>query len=176
MFKLRFAESQVPRYAERYSDSENDGDLRAALRPQILKRGFLTRNEFLQICEWKTRRSKSRCAQNSAFAVETISRAALATSDESLKMDLFRTFTGVEWPTASTLLHFGDRRPYPILDYRALWSLGYDKPPHYTMAFWLEYLAFTRRLARRLKHDIRTLDRALWQYSKERQRAPTHAA
>jgi hypothetical protein len=37
------------------------------------------------------------------------------------------------------------------------------------MEFWLEYLAFTRRLARRLRLDIRTLDRALWQFSKARQ-------
>jgi hypothetical protein len=48
--------------------------------------------------------------------------------------------------------------------------LGLGKPPHYTMEFWLEYLAFTRRLARRLKLDIGTLDQALWQYSKARQR------
>ena len=77
---------------------------------------------------------------------------------------------GVEWPTASTLLHFCDRRPYPILDFRALWSLGYSKAPRYTMEFWLAYLNFTRQLARRLELDIGTLDRALWQYSKERQR------
>lgn len=169
MFKLRFPARQLRLYAERFADSDNGEDLRLGLRPTVLERGFLTRGEFLRICEWKTQRSKSRCAQNSAFVVETISRAALGTSDEALKMDLFRTLAGVEWPTASTLLHFCDRRPYPILDYRALWSLGYDKPPHYTMAFWLEYLAFTRRLARRLGVNIRTLDRALWQYSKERQ-------
>ena len=85
-------------------------------------------------------------------------------------MDLLRTLAGVEWPTASTLLHFCDERPYPILDYRALWSLGYAKPPHYTMEFWLEYLEYTRGLAKRLRQDIRTVDRALWQYSKARQR------
>jgi hypothetical protein len=176
VFKLRFAESQVTRFAERYSYAENDDELRVVVRPAVLARGFLKRDEFLAICEWKTQRSKSRCARNSAFTVETLSRAALATTDESLKMDLLRTLYGVEWPTASTLLHFCDRRPYPILDYRALWSLGCDKVPRYTMKFWLEYLAFTRGLARRLKQDIRTLDRALWQYSKERQGSRTHAA
>ena len=169
MFKLRFPARQLPRYAERFPDSGDDAELRLEVRQKVLERGFLRRAEFLRICEWKTQRSKARCARNSAFLVETISRAALATSDEALKMDLLRTLAGVEWPTASTLLHFCDRRPYPILDYRALWSLGYDTPPHYTMAFWLEYLAFTRRLARRVGTDIRTLDRALWQYSKERQ-------
>ena len=64
---------------------------------------------------------------------------------------------------ASTLLHFCDKRPYPILDYRALWSLGYTEKPHYTMKFWLKYLAYVRELAEHLTQDIRTIDRALWQ-------------
>jgi hypothetical protein len=176
VFKLRFAERQLRKWADQYSYTANDGELRGIVRPAVLSRGYLERTEFLKICEWKTQRTKSRCAQNSAFTVETISRAALATSDEALKIDLLRTFCGVEWPTASTLLHFCDRKPYPILDYRALWSLGHDKPPHYTMEFWLAYLDFTRRLAKRLKEDIRTVDRALWQYSKARQRPARHAA
>jgi hypothetical protein len=99
-----------------------------------------------------------------------LTQAALATRDEALKMDLLRRLSGVEWPTASTLLHFCDGRPYPILDYRALWSLGYARPPHYTMPFWLGYVAYVRELARQSGHPIRTVDRALWQYSKARQR------
>jgi hypothetical protein len=85
-------------------------------------------------------------------------------------MDLLRRLHGVEWPTASTLLHFCDVRLYPILDYRALWSLGYSHPPPYTMAFCLSYVAYVRELARRSGQPIRTVDRALWQYSKARQR------
>ena len=176
MFTLRFPESQVQHWAERYSYSGDDGHLRDELRPLILNRGYLNKDEFLEICKWKTQRTKSRCASNDDFTIRTISRAALASSDEPLKMDLFRTLTGVEWPTASTLLHFCDARPYPILDYRALWTLGFSEPPHYTTAFWVEYVAFTRGLARRLDLDIRTLDQALWQYSKARQRAGRHAA
>jgi hypothetical protein len=168
VFTLRFPESQVSRWAGQYSYGDDDG-LREVIRPVVLARGFLRKSEFLRICEWKTPRSKSRCARNEEFTVRTVSRAAFATSDESLKMDLLRTLAGVEWPTASTLLHFCDVRPYPILDYRALWSLGFDRTPHYTMEFWLEYLAFARRLAKRLRLDIGTLDRALWQYSRARQ-------
>ena len=173
-FKLRFPESQVVRWASRYSYTTDDSDLRERVRPAALARGYLTRDEFLHVCAWKTQRSRSRCARNGEFTVRTVTRAAFSTTDESLKMDLLRTLPGVEWPTASTLLHFCDHRPYPILDFRALWSLGYQQPSHYTMGFWLAYLAFTRDIAGRLGHDIRTLDRALWQYSKERQ--PTREA
>ena len=42
--------------------------------------------------------------------------------------------------------------------------------PNYTMEFWLAYLDFTRTLADRLRLHIRAVDRALWQYSKARQR------
>jgi hypothetical protein len=169
-FMLRFDESRVAHWAARYSYDLDDTRLRTDVRGAVLKRGFLTRPEFLEICAWKTQRSKSKCAKNDRFTIETITRAAFASSDEGLKMDLLRTLVGVEWPTASTLLHFGDIRPYPILDFRALWSLGYLKPPRYTTAFWLGYLQFTRTLADRLATDTRTLDRALWQYSKEKQR------
>jgi hypothetical protein len=168
-FRLRFPESQLAEFAERYSYTANDGELNDVVRPTVRARGHLEREEFLQICRWKTARSKSRVAGNNQFTVRTITRAAFATKDESLKMDLLRTLDGVEWPTASTLLHFCDEQPYPILDYRALWSLGYDKPPHYTMESWLAYLDFTRRLAKRLRQEIRTIDRALWQCSKEQQ-------
>jgi len=144
--------------------------LRRRLRPVVRSRGYLNRDEFLEICRWKSPRTQPWCAQNDEFTVETVTRAAFTIRDESLKIDLLRTMKGIEWPTASTLLHFCDRRPYPILDYRALWSLGYGKVPRYSMGFWLEYLRFTRGLARRLGVDIGTLDRALWQYSKERQR------
>jgi hypothetical protein len=176
VFKLRVTESQIPLWADRYSNAVNDGHLRDDLRPTVLKRGYLNRDEFLAICKWKTQRTKSRCATNDEFIIRTISRAAFATDDEALKIDLLRTLRGVEWATASTLLHFCDERPYPILDYRALWSLGFSKPPHYSMEFWLEYLAYTRNLAKRLKIDIHALDQALWQYSKVRQRPGPHAA
>ena len=170
MFKLRLTESQILLWAARYANTANDGGLRDKLRPRVLKRGYLKRDEFLDICKWKTQRTKARCAANDEFTIRTISRAAFASSDEALKIDLLRTLKGVEWPTASTLLHFCDERPYPILDYRALWSLGFRDPPHYSTEFWLEYLAYTRGLAKRLKIDIRALDQALWQYSKARQR------
>jgi hypothetical protein len=77
---------------------------------------------------------------------------------------------GVSWPTASVVLHFCDTRRYPILDFRALWSLGYATPPAYNLEFWLAYTTFTRALARRRGLSMRILDRALWQYSSEHQR------
>jgi hypothetical protein len=169
VFKLRFPRQRIPEWSKAYSYDGSDARFLSEIRLAVQKRGYLTAAEFRDICYWKTPRSQSRCRQNTADEIRVLSRAALATTDEALKMELLRLLHGVEWPTASTLLHFCDRRPYPILDYRALWSLGYSRPPRYTMPFWLSYVGYVRRLARTTGHSIRTVDRALWQYSKARQ-------
>ncbi len=65
------------------------------------------------------------------------------------------------------LLHFGHGDPYPILDFRALASLGVEQPSSYTFKFWWSFVLACRELAERHQVDMRTLDRALWQYSLE---------
>jgi hypothetical protein len=102
--------------------------------------------------------------------VAEATQVALAAKNEELKIGALRILAGVEWPTASVILHLCDRRPYPILDVRALWSVGYKRPPVYNFDFWWKYVRFTRDLARRSRCSMREVDRALWQYSKEKQR------
>ena len=170
MFRLRFPLDQIPRWAGGYSYGDGDDRLLLEVRPLVRRRGWLTAAEFRELCYWKTPRSRSRVRRNTGDEIRTLTRAALATADDGLKMELLRLLHGVDWPTASTILHFCDRRPYPILDYRALWSLGYARPPHYTMPFWLGYVAYVRALARQSGQSLRTVDRALWRYSKARQR------
>ena len=108
---------------------------------------------------------------NSPDIVEAVTRAALESPHENVKIGVLRALRGVSWPTASVILHFCDTKPYPILDLRALWSLGYPKPPAYTLEFWLEYTKFTCDLSQRTGKSMRIVDRALWQYSNERQRS-----
>jgi hypothetical protein len=170
MFRLRFPLDQISRWAAGYSYGDGDDRLLLEVRPLVRRRGWLTTAEFRELCYWKTPRSQSRVRRNTGDEIRTLTRAALATADDRLKMELLRLLHGVDWPTASTILHFCDRRPYPILDYRALWSLGYARPPHYTMPFWLGYVDYVRDLVRRSGQPMRTVDRALWQYSRIRQR------
>lgn len=167
-FRPRISTAEFIGWSTRFPGDPSEPAL-AALRPRVLARGHLTRPEFLRLCEWKSPRSRPRCRENTAAAIRALTRAAFASPDDGVKMDLLRLLRGVGWPTASVILHFCDERPYPILDVRALWSLGYDKPPHYNTAFWLAYVEYTRALSARLDTDMRTLDKALWQYSKEKQ-------
>jgi hypothetical protein len=101
--------------------------------------------------------------------IQAITRTALSAPDEPRRIKVLTTINGVSWPMASVLLHFGHADRYPILDFRALWSLEVDTPPVYTFSFWWEYTQACQKLATNAGVSMRTLDRALWQYSKENQ-------
>ena len=72
-------------------------------------------------------------------------------------------------PARSVVLHFFHNDPYPILDFRALWSISLDVPSQYDFDFWWNYVEYCRALSTESHLDMRQLDRALWQYSKENQ-------
>jgi hypothetical protein len=166
-FVLQFDPALLRRYAARYSYPA-EGRIVDEIGPTARERGWYTKGEFIEICTWKSPRSASRAARlNSAASIEEITRVALSATAEELRIWAPQALSFVSWPTASVLLHFGHRERYPILDYRALESLGERRPAAYSMPFWLEYLEATRRLAIENNVDMRTLDRALWQWSTE---------
>ncbi len=168
-FRLRFPERDIPSWAARYE--YDDTEVQDTIAPAARARGHLTRDEFLSLCRWKTPRSQPRCASNPASFIEEATRVALASTHEEVKIGVLLLLRGVSWPTASVILHFCDGAKYPILDYRALWSLSVAQPAQYTFPFWWAYATFTRTLHQSTRYSMRTIDRALWQYSKERQRA-----
>lgn len=168
-FRLRFPVRDITYWAVRYPDAV-DGLIENEIASAARSRGYLTRPEFLSLCKWKTPRTQRGCRRNESSLIRGATRVALSTEDEELKILALTLLQGVEWPTASVILHFCARQPYPILDVRALWSLGRSKSQSYDFRFWSEYTAFTRNLARSAGVSMRVLDRALWQYSRERQR------
>jgi hypothetical protein len=165
-FELQFPATDIEAFAGRFPELD-DSRYRAA-GAAALVRGRYTRAEFIAVCGWKTRRSASKVAGNSAAAVGRATRSALAAGDEASRMEALLELDGVGVPTASTLLYFVFPDDYPILDVRALESLGVKGRSTYTVGFWLHYLAACRDLAARHAVDLRTLDKALWQFSKER--------
>lgn len=69
---------------------------------------------------------------------------------------------------ASVVLHWFHPDPYPILDFRACWSLGLEDETC-NLSFWFAYVSQFRDLMDRTGLTKRQLDRALWQLSKENQ-------
>jgi hypothetical protein len=168
LFALRFPAKEITHWASRYSYL-SDAELENGIAPAVQGRGYFTKSEFLALCKWKTPRTQSRCAENEETFVNEVTRTALTAPNERLRIEVLTLLRGVDWPTASVILHFGFKDQYPILDFRALWSLGIKKAPYRDFAFWASYTDYCRKLARKAGVSMRILDRALWQYSKEHQ-------
>jgi hypothetical protein len=164
---LRFPAKDIRKIASLFSTINDSAIEKIAIEAQ--NRGYFTKKEFLKICHWKSPRTQPQCAENPEDFIREITRLALSTPNERLRIESLTLLKGVSWPTASAILHFASKDSYPILDFRALWSLGVDKPPPYNFSVWFSYTKYCRTLARKNKVDMRTLDRALWQYSKDNQ-------
>ena len=145
-FELQFPIEDVTALAARFPAMDERRFL--AVGAAVRARGHYTRAEFIEVCAWKTPRSRPRVAANPPRTVVAATRRALGTDDE-----------------AARIAALPDE--YPILDVRALESLGVKSRSVYPVSFWLGYLEACRTLARRAGVSLRTLDKALWQYSKE---------
>ncbi|MCZ6744281.1 MAG: hypothetical protein O7D31_06340 [Alphaproteobacteria bacterium] len=168
VFKLKFDKSKISYWANRYS--YNDDKLESETGPTVRERGYFKYAELKTLCKWKAPRSVHHCENNKPDYVETVTRAALSSPNERFRIQALTVLDGVNWPTASVILHFGSNDPYPVLDFRALWSLTVPQPPQYKFPLWWDYTKFCRALADDSGVSMRTLDRALWQYSKENQK------
>jgi len=165
-FALQFPIQQVPEYAARYAD--DDAEVLAIARA-VRDRGHYTLDEFRRVCRWKTPRSAPLVGQNSSESVEAATRVALSeVGSERERIEALLELRGVGWPTASVLVHLVYPERFPILDKRALHALGVDAAPaRYTFEYWEPYVAAYTQLLEQAGVDGRTLDQALWQWSKE---------
>lgn len=165
-FALQFPPAEIPALAARFGDSDDAACLRAGAAARA--RGRYRRDELVLLCAWKSARSRPLVAANSAPAVARASGRAFAATGEAERIEALLALAGVGVPSASVLLHFAEPDRYPILDVRALESLGVKGRSTYPVSFWLRYLAACRDLSVRHGVSLRTLDKALWQHSKER--------
>jgi hypothetical protein len=164
-FRLQFDGREIAQLSGHY-DYATDREAGEAGR-QAHARGYYTKTDFMTVCRWKSPRSAGRAAANSPGMIRRQTRLALSVTDEAGRMGSLIELQGVGVPVASTLLHFAFPRLYPILDWRALESLGQPRHSTYSTAFWLSYLGACRQIARENHVHIRTLDKALWQHSRE---------
>ena len=174
--KLRFPQSEIGKLATRYEDALAESDRRHTelitrnVFPSYERKGYLSKAEFLNVCRWKTPRSQWRCKSNDDVLIREVSCLTRTTESEHLRIQIWTLLAGVGWPIASVFLHFAFPDRYPILDYRALWSLRTEVPGQYTFSFWWKYTEFCRELAHNAGVTMRMLDQALWKYSAIHQR------
>jgi len=164
---MRFPENQISHRAERYTYEPDDrpNNVGAYARSH----GCLDVENLFEICDWKSRRRSENARLNRQLSTKEITRFSFTTWDELSKIRSLTLLNGVEWPTASVILHFCVNERYPILDGRAIWSLGEEKPSYYDFDFWWSYVCTCREIADQNNVLVRYLDKALWQYSQENQ-------
>lgn len=139
------------------------------LGKKIQKKGFASIEELRIFSDWKSPRIRKHILSNENKIISEVTKDVLRSKSEYVHIGALLLLKGVSYPVASAFLHFCHKTKYPIIDYRALWTLGYDETPKYHVNFWISYVNFTRKLANKNNLDMRTLDRALWGYSKKYQ-------
>lgn len=161
----KFSAEWIRDLAERYA-YRDDAAAQAAGRAGA-QRGHYMREEFLAIVRWKSARTRPLAERNSEEAIVEATRRGFASDDEVTRLVSLLALNGVGVPVASALLHFAFPDRYPILDFRALATLGVlTRRTTYSPAFWVDYLDECRALAADAHVTIRELDKALWQASK----------
>ena len=170
--KLRIHESKISYYAFRYNAGSDK--IIENLVPEVKQRGYLKKSELLTLSGWKIRagnrkeNNRKNIERNEDYCVEEMTRFSLMAETEKARLNCLLGLDGVGVPVASVILHWFHDDDYPIWDFRALESVGVDRDrKKITFDRWLEYVLFCRDVAKRNDVSMRTLDRALWQYSKE---------
>lgn len=165
-YALRVPVSQLRSYQARYDVLEAD---LSKYREAVKQQGHLTKEQLYQIRRWKSPRRAQDVRLNSEELIKEVTAFSFTAIQEESRIGVLTLLSGAAFPTASVILHFCVDASYPILDRRAIWSLGLKQPAQYTFAFWKDYMELCRSLARDNAMSVRELDMALWQYSKEHQ-------
>lgn len=162
--RMTLTKEEVLRHASQYSYKSYD--VVAARLEAAATRGFMTREDLIAVAEWKWRggRTSQLAAQNTECEVQEITKVAFSATSERLKIGALLALRGVNWPMASVILHFAFSDQYPILDARAMKTVGGST--NYTLERWIQYTELCRKSARDLGVTMRVLDRALWSADK----------
>jgi hypothetical protein len=117
------------------------------------------------IFDWKTGgRGRSRLERNQPSEIREALEIATKARSARIAIGVLASLQGIEIPVASAILTMVDPTRFTIIDFRTLHALGI-RSQKASVDLYLGYLHYCRSLARKWKIDLRTLDRALWQWS-----------
>ena len=152
-------------------DYSDKNVLKEKARNFVKEKGCLNKKIFYEICRWKSTRQTKRYQENNEADIKEITKFAFSTKSERLRIDSLTLLSGVQYPTASALLHICFKNRYPILDFRALWSLSVDiSKVTINYELWSSYCSYCKTTSKKYGLDLEALDQALWTYSKLHQK------
>jgi hypothetical protein len=179
-FQLQPSEAELQELAEQYwqkaGEREHELESAAFEAGDAIRNGDYSLANLEAIVRWKSERAVHYLIGNSNEKIRRVlSVAASPDSSTESAVKALLELHGIDITLASAILAaiFPDR--YTVLDYRSLEALGHAR---HDVHFYEEYLAFCKRLAESniVKSQdslpgptpLRTLDRALWEWSQNR--------
>lgn len=169
---MEITKEKIREYAQKYDKrykGTDDEIIEKKIKKWFKSNHYLDREKFIKIGLWKSKRPKKHYENNNDLTIKEITYFSFTAKSEEVKIKSLKVLNGVSWPVASVILHFAFPNRYPILDFRAIWSLGWEQPKNYTFDFWQKYCKEIKEISKRTGENIRTIDKALWEYSKENQ-------
>lgn len=167
---MEFNKENIIELEDRYPYITGDVAVEKEVKHWLETNRYLNKEMFLRLCCWKSQRPKRHYIKNEEQKIIEITRIAFSTNNEKEKIETLMTLYGVRYPVASAILHFAFPDKYPIMDFKVIESLGWEKPNYYNFIFWEKYCNNIRELSKQYGMPIRTIDKALWTYSKENKR------
>ena len=156
-----------------YDYSKDDEDRESRILKSVRDLGpsppCLTKPVVMDIVRWKSPRSTGYAEENRRDFVEDVTRASFSAETEELRIGILTLMNGVGYRVASAILYFCEPARYAIMDRRAwasLKSMGEVKGDiEESFECWEAYNDTCRRIAKRYRVPLRTLDKALWKYA-----------
>jgi hypothetical protein len=176
-FQLQPAEADLQELAEqcweKAGEKEHELETAAFEAGEAIRNGDYSLANLEAIVRWKSERAVHYLIGNSNEKIRrALSVAASSNSNTEAAIKALLELHGIDITLASAIMAaiFPDR--YTVLDYRSLEALGHAR---HDVQFYEEYVAFCKRLAESniVKPQselpgatpLRTLDRALWEWS-----------
>jgi hypothetical protein len=163
-FALQFSPREINKWASRNSDPYYPAARKAGIR---IASGDYRRRDFERIVELKTKRVRKLLKKNKKSDITDALELATKAKRDRSAIAVLTGLSGISVPVASALLAMMQPDRFTIIDFRALRSLGHPRTMNdRSIEFYLAYLDYCRNVAAKHGTDLRTLDRALWQYDK----------
>jgi len=108
----------IQAYNGQVSYAEREEYLFNTIGKNIKNRGYLTKEEFLEIVRWKSARAIRKAEANSNEVVEKITKFAFSIDNEEVKIRVLTSLNGVSIPMASSILTIPFPESYGVIDIR----------------------------------------------------------
>ncbi len=134
--ELQFPESDIPSLAKKYceywftSEYTEQAKLEQELinmREAVCAQNYLTKDILRKVATWVSRRRVALIKNNSENTVREITGYALQSKDERVRRGDLNRLDGVGVATATAILHFFHKDPYPFLSENSAKSVGERK-------------------------------------------------